>query len=236
MSARNKHGICAYCGRERKLTKDHVPPQLLLEHPFPPNLWTVPACCECNESFRADDEYSRAVLTVDLRANFNSAAQSNLKALARSLQRPDGRGFAEYLAKQTAATRIVTPSGMPIMMIDPDRKRINNTGLHILRGLYFRETGKPLPETATVLIENTTGLTSDHPDMATIVLGWQVCQDHRNGAMGTAFSYSAAFGDGVSFWLTLLYDYFFWSATIDERPWEHENTREHEGQIGRAHV
>lgn len=158
-----------------------------------------------------------------MRANFSSAAQSSLKALARSLQRPDGRGFAEYLASQTAASRIVTPSGMPIMAIEPDRKRINNTGAHVLRGLYFRETGKPLPTTARVRVECKAGLTSDHPDMLTIARGWQVCQDHRNGAKGSAFSCAAAFGGGVSFWLMLLYDYFFWFGTVDERTEEQRN-------------
>lgn len=183
----------------------------------------MPACTKCNESFKADDEYSRAVLTVDMRANFNSAAQSNLRSLVRSLQRPDAQGFAQYLAKQTTAARIVTPSGAPIMAIDPDRKRINNTGLRILRGLYFRETGKPLPTTAVVRVECKAGLTSDHPDMLTIARGWQVCQDHRNGAMGTAFSYAAAFGGGVSLWLMLLYDYFFWFGIVDARAEEQQN-------------
>jgi hypothetical protein len=41
--------------------------------------------------------------------------------------------------------------------------------------------------------------------------------DHRTGAIGEAFSYVAAVGPGVSFWLILLYDYFFWAGTVDEK-------------------
>src|SRR5438034_6132874 len=50
MSMRNKRGICVYCGREKKLTMDHVPPKLLFASPYPPNLPTVPSCRDCNRS------------------------------------------------------------------------------------------------------------------------------------------------------------------------------------------
>jgi len=51
MSARNKRGLCAYCGQLKKLTADHVPPKLLLEQPFPRNLWVVPACTDCHQTY-----------------------------------------------------------------------------------------------------------------------------------------------------------------------------------------
>ena len=145
MSARNRRRLCAYCGKAKKLTADHVPPKLFLEQPFPANLMTVPACGDCNQGFKADDEYTRTVLAVDIRANWNHAAQFNLPAILRSLQRPDARGFAEMAR---------TVSSMP---------------------------------------------------------------DHRDGSVGTAFSYFVAFSGRVSVWLTLLYDYFFWVGTVDER-------------------
>lgn len=53
--------------------------------------------------------------------------------------------------------------------------------------------------------------------MLTIARAWRSVADHRNGAVRAAFSYAAAVGEGVSFWLLLLYDYFFWAGTIDER-------------------
>jgi len=37
-------GVCAYCGQEKELTKDHVPPRSLLDKPFPENLWVVQLC------------------------------------------------------------------------------------------------------------------------------------------------------------------------------------------------
>ena len=86
---------CVYCGADKDLTVDHVPPKLLLTHPYPENLITVPACFPCNQSFQKDDEYMRPLLCIDVRASRNTAAQSNLPAVLRSLQRPNARGFVE---------------------------------------------------------------------------------------------------------------------------------------------
>jgi hypothetical protein len=218
MSARNRRRQCAYCGRQKKLTTDHVPAKLFLERPFQPNLLTVPACADCNTSFKADDEYTRTVLALDIRANWNNAAQSNLPAIIRSLQRPNARGFAEYLGQQSRSMKILAPNGNHVIAIETDQQRVNRSGMHILRGLYFHETGKRLcGNRADVRVASKAGLTAQHSDMLTIARVFQLLPDQRNGATGTAFSYAAAFGHGRSVWLMLLYDYFFWSGSIDER-------------------
>ena len=66
--AKTRRGICAYCGKEKNLTRDHVPPKVLLAEPYPANLLTVPACHECNRRFQRDDDYTRSMLALDLRA------------------------------------------------------------------------------------------------------------------------------------------------------------------------
>ena len=50
---------CIYCGLTKKLTRDHIPPKLLLSKPYPAHLPTVPACRDCNQSFQANDEYTK---------------------------------------------------------------------------------------------------------------------------------------------------------------------------------
>ncbi|PWU12000.1 MAG: hypothetical protein C5B51_01605 [Terriglobia bacterium] len=218
MSARNRKGTCAYCGRQKKLTVDHVPAKLFLERPFPPNLLTVPACFGCNQSFIADDEYTRTVLATDIRATWNYAAQSNLPAILRSLQRPNARGFAEYISQQSHLMNVLAPSGNPFVTVQIERQRINRSGLHMLRGLYFHETGKRLSGTsAAVRVGSKAGLTAEDSDMLTIARVFHLFPDQRNGAAGTAFSYAAAIGDRRSVWLMLLYDYFFWVGSVDER-------------------
>ncbi len=195
-----------------------MPPKLLLERPLPPNLLTVPACADCNSVFKVDDEYTRTVLALDIRANWNYAAQSNLPPVVRSLRRPNAQAFAEYLAHQSHRMNILAPSGNPVVAIQMEQQRVNSSGMHILRGLYFHETGKRLCGTsADVRVASKAGLTAEHPDMLTIARVFRLFPDQRNGAMGTAFSYAAAFGHGRSLWLMLLYDYFFWIGSIDER-------------------
>jgi hypothetical protein len=52
---------CIYCGGPAG-TKDHVPPKLLLEKPFPPNLKTVPSCQACNQGASLDEQYFLALI------------------------------------------------------------------------------------------------------------------------------------------------------------------------------
>ena len=206
-------------GKTKKLTADHVPPKLFLEQPFPPNLLTVPACADCNQSFKADDEYARTVLALDIRANWNNAAQFNLPAIMRSLNKPDARGFASYLGRQSRRMSVLAPNGNHVVgASDGTSRGINRSGMHMLRGLYFHETGARLSgSNAEVRVASKSGLTAEHPAMLTTAQVFRLFPDQRNGAAGTAFSYAAAFGHSRSAWLMLLYDYFFWIGTIDTR-------------------
>ena len=224
MSIRKKRGICTYCGQEKNLTKDHVPPKALLERPYPRNLVTVPSCAACNESFAKDDEYTRTVIGLDVRASRNSAAQFQLPAIFRSLNRKDARGFADYLFRQSTDTTVLGATGIPLgRVIVADRDRVNNTGKRLLRGLYYSETGKRINSDATVLLESKAGLTAEHPDMLTIARVFKFVTDRRDRAFGKAFSYVAGFNQAISVWLMLLYDYFFWVGTVDERAIEERN-------------
>lgn len=47
---------CTYCGKATQ-TRDHVPPRVLLDEPFPENLPVVPACLLCNNTASSDEEY-----------------------------------------------------------------------------------------------------------------------------------------------------------------------------------
>jgi hypothetical protein len=53
--------------------------------------------------------------------------------------------------------------------------------------------------------------------MRTIAEVFRVFPEHRDDAVGRAFSYAAAFIDDRSVWLMMMYDYFFWVGSIDER-------------------
>ena len=49
-------GFCVFCGGVSE-TRDHIPSKVFLDTPYPENLYFVPACLECNNSFSLDEEY-----------------------------------------------------------------------------------------------------------------------------------------------------------------------------------
>jgi hypothetical protein len=209
---------CVYCGADKNLTVDHVPPKLLLTRPYPVNLVTVPACFPCNQSFQKDDEYMRTLLCIDVRASKNTAAQSNLPAVLRSLQRPNARGFVEYLASQTNLSAILDQHGSPMgQVIEVDNTRVNRAGQRFVRALYFAETQTPLPVGALVRVGAKMDLRPKDAGTIPIARALKTLPDWRNGSVGTAFSYVTAIGPEFSFWFMLLYDFFFWLGTVDCR-------------------
>lgn len=214
MSANSRTPLCAYCVREDGVTVDHIPPRLFLSRPYPKNLLTVPACHRCNASFQADDEYTRFVASVDLRSAEQKVVQSKMSAILRSLQRPDAKGFAQYLGSQVKSTTVLGPDGRPLGQVEVDRKRINATGERIVRGLFFIEAGKPLPSSTQVRIGSKPGITASNPTILQFARMYRSCSDRRSKTIGDAFSYIAAFHPKFSIWLLLLYGHFSWLATI----------------------
>jgi hypothetical protein len=209
---------CIYCGTDQDITVDHVPPKLLLEQPYPENLITVPACFPCNQSFQKDDEYLRTMLCIDVRASRNTAAQLNLPAVLRSLQRPNAKGFVEYLANQSSMSAILDQYGAPMgQVMELDNTRTNQTGQRFIRALYFSEVGTSLPQHTPIRVGAKMGLRARDADTITVARALKTLPDWRNGSVGTAFSYVGAIGPEFSFWLMLLYDFFFWLGTVDCR-------------------
>lgn len=50
------NGQCVYCGAAPE-TREHVPPKVFLDRPFPDNLPVIEACTNCNNGFSKDEEY-----------------------------------------------------------------------------------------------------------------------------------------------------------------------------------
>jgi len=48
--------MCSYCGNTPDAS-DHVPSKILLNEPYPENIFVVPCCNKCNQSFSLDEEY-----------------------------------------------------------------------------------------------------------------------------------------------------------------------------------
>ncbi len=54
-------GFCVFCGGLPN-TRDHVPPKIFLDKPYPTNLPGVPSCLNCNGSASPDKEYIACLL------------------------------------------------------------------------------------------------------------------------------------------------------------------------------
>ena len=50
-----------YCGMPSE-TRDHVPPRVFLDKPYPTNLPIVPTCKVCNQEISIDEEYVACLL------------------------------------------------------------------------------------------------------------------------------------------------------------------------------
>ena len=219
MGTRNQRRACVYCGLEKELTADHIPPKLLLSQPYPKNLLTVPACRDCNASFQANDEYTRFVVSIDVRAAEQHDVQSKLPAIVRSLQRQNAKAFADYLTRRMTETKILAADGTPMgSTLEVDRERINATGERMVRGLFSIEMGKPLSPTAHVRIAANAGVNASDPVILQLARTYHQCSDRRDREIGRAFSYAAGFGVDLSVWILVLYDYFVWIATVDHCP------------------
>lgn len=94
------------------------------------------------------------------------------------------------------------------------RGRVNATGSRMVRALFFIETGRLLTPSAEVRIATTIGVDHTDPAILRFARVYKLCSIHRSRAVGTAFSYVAAFGPDFSIWLMVLYGCFVWMANV----------------------
>jgi hypothetical protein len=183
---------------------------------------TVPACNECNQSFKANDEYTRAALAFEVRAASHRDVIGSLSPMTRSLQRPEARKFTEYLFSQMEPIPVLGVNGNPIQKLKQDVRRIDATGERIVRGLYFIEKGQPLDPGARITIASEDDMESVNPLLLDAVQAYDASTDQRKGSVGAAFSYVAGFQGERSVWVLMLYGFFFWFALVGEYPMEDE--------------
>src|SRR5713101_9098895 len=98
-----KEGECAYCGKRRELTRDHVPPSCLFSKPRPSDLITVPCCGPCNGELSKHDEYFRIAITTGIDAiRFPKENLNSVRAI-NNLTRPSSQRFARMLLQSYEA-------------------------------------------------------------------------------------------------------------------------------------
>ena len=178
---------------------------------------TVPACDECNQAFKKDDEYTGMVLALDIRAAAHRDVIGNLSAIMRTLQHAGGRGFAKYLARQTRPSPIFGANGAWVGRLERDLDRLAATGKRLVRGLHYVETGKPLVPGTRITISMCDDIKPLDELLVCAVRAYDASMERRHREVGAAFSYAAGFDDdGRSIWVIMVYGFFFWFATVGE--------------------
>lgn len=81
-------GWCFHCESAPGNTRDHVPPRVFLDRPFPPNLPVVASCEACNSEASRDEQYVAVLVEVTTCGSTDPAGVERPK-IARTLrQRP----------------------------------------------------------------------------------------------------------------------------------------------------
>jgi hypothetical protein len=176
---------------------------------------TVPSCQICNTSFQHDDEYVRTLLSFDLRAGSNPIAERNQAAVQRSLERPQALGFKHQLFAGAELTRVVDVFGNPFVNFRGDKDRIQRVGRRLLRGLFFVETGHPLPARASVRLEPRQGTGQASHAFEVFAPLFSAAPVVRDREVGEGFRYSVGFHQQFAIWVIVLYDYLVWAATVE---------------------
>lgn len=156
MARTQKTGICVYCGRKARLTKDHIPPKNLFPKPRPGDLITVPSCQDCNNQAAKDDEYFRLVVAVRQGSGEHTAVQQTLPTVLRSLRRSEAAGLTKSFLSRMRPVMLRSASGLYLgrrMGYDVDDDRLIRVLTRIVKGLFFHEKGYRLPDTHEAVAE-----------------------------------------------------------------------------------
>lgn len=151
-SQKSKIGTCVYCGKVGPLTRDHIPPKTLFAT-RPPDLITVPCCEKCNKGFSGDDTYFRDVVSMRADVGDHPEVQRNMDAVLRSVVRPEQRKYWDGILGGAQLRDVLSPSGLYVGQrpaYDVNVGRLDRVVARIVKGLFYHEFNRRLPETHEV--------------------------------------------------------------------------------------
>ena len=144
---KNKIDICYLCGKNlnENIDNDHVPPKQfyakIIRKIHNPNLFTLPTHISCNKSYQQDEDYfvnSFAPLTIG-----SYSGNAIWKDISKRLKRPQSKRLGLMILEEFDK-RIILPHGKIIKKFNG--KRARRIIWKITRGLFFKETGRFVPE------------------------------------------------------------------------------------------
>jgi len=149
-SVTRESDVCVLCGQRPATTGEHIPPRSLFIK-RPEQYLVVPACEECNQSTKLDDEYLRQVMSA------SSWTPEGLEVWSRKV----AAKFNDYpatkagLRNQLDEIPIELPNlgEVPVRVLLADEERINRVARKMVRGLYWFHTGELLGQDVPISLQ-----------------------------------------------------------------------------------
>lgn len=186
----NDRGFCAFCGNVAT-ERDHVPPKCLFPSPRPSNLITVPTCRGCHHGTSMDDEYLRAILVMREDVAGHPGIEAIRGPVNRGLMRHGRGGLRRELIESIGTVDVMSDAGLWLARkptITVSKSRTAASVERTVRGLFFHETGRRLPDDHRISVyldADVIALMGEEPERV------ELLADHIRG--GT----SRILGDGV---------------------------------------
>jgi len=146
---KRKVKTCVYCGQLKEVTKDHVIPKCLFIKPYPPNLISVPACDDCNNSKSLNDDYLRDILVTDNWVSKHPIAQQIFQQKMLSSQRQGSSVIARETIKNSKLEPFYTSGGIYLGHFHAtpiDDKRFEHIFETMVRGLFYDFQKERIPD------------------------------------------------------------------------------------------
>jgi hypothetical protein len=151
--------LCYLCGQTitDEPSRDHVPPQQLwspeIRRQFNVSrLTTLPTHLACNHAYQMDEEYAVRVLASAAYDDSPTARSVVQHGFAKAT-----RGSGVGLHRKMIQSMDARPSGLHLpdgkVLMRTEGARIKRTVWKLIRGLWFLEYGKPLPEDTRYLYD-----------------------------------------------------------------------------------
>ncbi len=209
---RNKVGVCSICGREKELTREHIPPKGIFLKPRPQNTITVFSCKRCNHDTKLDDEYFRFWVTAGAHPDSKLSAVWKNKVVGSSFKRSPAilkrfQNDHKKLLVHHASIPLKTyenenvPEHLLHRCYMVEAERINRVARKIVKGLYFHHFSKPLPQEVELTV-------SDEPIHIDILLNIIKARKGMAGGEDGEFIYWFEFDDEEPFfsrWVLFFY-------------------------------
>ncbi|WP_146086258.1 hypothetical protein [Methylobacter tundripaludum] len=152
----NKKGICAYCGEEKGITDDHIPPQCIFPKPRTTALIVVPCCEPCRVGWSMDDEEFRRFVWSAAGAEEHPSFEKAADKIISSINRLEAQDYRNRVLSSIGDIEMYSEAGssvgnQPMMKLEWDR--VERVLTRIVRGLFFQRNKKLIPDDHELIIK-----------------------------------------------------------------------------------